>query len=175
MQEKKLIIFIDSGDTIINEETEVRDEHDVVVKGDCIPGADRMLKTLHEQGYKIAIVADGMYQSFQNLFSRNHIAESFDALVCSEVVGVTKPHPLMFYVAMKELGLDLDDVRRIVMVGNNLERDIRGANNMGIVSVQLNWSPRYSKTSSRKEDIPDYVIKNPMELVGLADKLNSLL
>ena len=175
MQEKKLIIFIDSGDTIINEETEVRDEHDVVVKGDCIPGADRMLKTLHGQGYKIAIVADGMYQTFQNLFSRNHIVEFFDALVCSEVVSVTKPHPLMFYLAMKELGLDLDDVRRIVMVGNNLERDIRGANNMGIVSVHLNWSPRYPKTSSRKEDIPDYVIKEPMELVGLADKLNSLL
>lgn len=175
MQEKKLIVFIDSGDTIINEGTEIRDDNDVVVGGNCIPGADVALKTLHEQGYKIAIVADGLYQSFQNLFGANHILDAFDVLICSEVVGVTKPHPLMFATAMKKLGLGLDDIPRIIMVGNNLERDIRGANHMGITSVHLSWSPRYPKVPSRKEDIPDYVIGEPMELVRLADKLNSLL
>lgn len=175
MQKRKLILFMDSGDTIMDEGTEVRDEHDVVVQGNCIPGADRMLKTLHEQGYTIAIVADGMYQSFQNLFQNNHIQGTFDALICSEAVGVTKPHPLMFATAMKELGLGLDDISRIVMVGNNLERDIRGANHMGITSVHLSWSPRYPKTPSREEDMPDYVISEPMELVELANKLDALL
>lgn len=175
MQEKKLVLFMDSGDTIMDEGTEVRDENDIVVAGNCIPGADTMLKTLHEKRYTIAIVADGTYQSFQNLFHKNHLQGTFDALICSEKVGVTKPHPLMFATAMKELGLGLDDIRRIVMVGNNLSRDIRGANHMGITSVHINWSPRYPKAPSRDEDVPDYVISEPMELVTLADKLNALL
>ena len=44
---KKLIIFIDSGDTLIDEATQVRDERGIVLRADFIPGAGEMLKTLH--------------------------------------------------------------------------------------------------------------------------------
>lgn len=174
IEEKKLIIFIDSGDTIIDEKTEVRDDNCIVLKGNCIPGADVMLRALHGQGYRIALVADGLYQSFQNLFRYNGLYECLDALICSEALGVSKPHPLMFSAAMKALGLELEDIPRIIMVGNNLERDIRGANHMGITSIHLNWSPRYPRVPSRKDDIPDYVISEPMELIELVEKLNTI-
>lgn len=45
--EKKLIIFIDSGDTIIDESTEIRDEYGIVTYADIIKGADVMLKSFH--------------------------------------------------------------------------------------------------------------------------------
>ncbi|ECE3082626.1 HAD family hydrolase, partial [Salmonella enterica] len=40
MDDKKLIIFFDSGDTIVDESTEIRDEEGIVLTADLIPGAD---------------------------------------------------------------------------------------------------------------------------------------
>ena len=56
---KKLIIFTDSGDTIIDEATQVYDDRHIVQEASFIPGADRVLRQLHEEGYTIALVADG--------------------------------------------------------------------------------------------------------------------
>ena len=56
---KKLIIFTDSGDTIIDEATQIRDEREIVLEADFIPGAGEVLKQLHDEGFTIALVADG--------------------------------------------------------------------------------------------------------------------
>ena len=50
MKNKNLIIFTDSGDTIIDEGTQVFDERGIVITADFIPGADVVLKTLQEEG-----------------------------------------------------------------------------------------------------------------------------
>ena len=54
MKNRNLIIFTDSGDTIIDEGTQVFDERGIVTKADFIPGADKVLKTLQEEGYRMA-------------------------------------------------------------------------------------------------------------------------
>ena len=59
MKNRNLIIFTDSGDTIIDEGTQVFDDRGIVTTADFIPGADEVLKTLQEEGYRIALVADG--------------------------------------------------------------------------------------------------------------------
>ena len=46
---KKLIIFTDSGDTIIDEATQVYDDRHIVQEASFIPGADRVLRQLHEE------------------------------------------------------------------------------------------------------------------------------
>ncbi|WP_233531846.1 hypothetical protein [Paenibacillus alkalitolerans] len=65
-QKNELIIFLDSGDTIIDEATEVREDDGIVIRADVIPGADVMVKTLSERGYTLVLVADGEAQSFKN-------------------------------------------------------------------------------------------------------------
>lgn len=40
------------------------------------------------------------------------------------------------------------------MVGNNLERDIVGANRFGITSVFIKWSPRYPMEPKNEEEVP---------------------
>ena len=50
-------------------------------------------------------------------------------LVTSEEVGVEKPDPLFFEIALKKLGLAKDDV---IMIGDDEEKDIQGAKAMGI-------------------------------------------
>ena len=59
------------------------------------------------------------------------------------------------------------------MVGNNLERDIKGANRLGLISVFLSWSPRRAKTPADPSEIPDYTIEEPLALLDLMDALES--
>ena len=57
----------------------------------------------------------------------------------SEVVGKQKPEPIMFETALQKMGLTEADKPRIVMIGNNLKKDIAGANRMGVTSIWLDW------------------------------------
>ena len=57
------------------------------------------------------------------------------------------------------------------MVGNNLARDIKGANALGIPSIWLDWSPRRSKTPADKSEEPTYTIHEPKDLLGVLDKI----
>ncbi|TBL79557.1 HAD family hydrolase [Paenibacillus thalictri] len=169
---KKLIIFLDSGDTIIDEGTEIRDEHDVVVQANVIPGADVMVRTLAERGFTLALVADGLAQSFKNILTQNGVYDYFTTMIYSEPIKAHKPSPRMFKAAIGALDLSERDIPRIIMVGNNLSRDIKGANVMGITSVFLDWTPRYPKTPADDSEIPDYTISEPLELIELAERLN---
>ncbi|CAG7655000.1 HAD family hydrolase [Paenibacillus allorhizosphaerae] len=173
MEPKQIIVFLDSGDTIIDEGTEIRDENDVVIKASVIPGADTMVRTLVERGYTLALVADGLAQSFKNMFIQNGIYDYFTTMIYSETIKAFKPSPRMFRAAMGALDLNESDRSRIVMVGNNLSRDIRGANQMGFTSVFLDWTPRYPKTPADESECPDYTISMPMELIDLIERLNA--
>ncbi len=168
---RKPVIFLDCGDTLIDEATEVRDAHDVVVRAELIPGAARMVRTLHERGYRLAMVADGLAQSFKNMMTQHGLYDCFEAMIYSECVKSLKPHPRMFLAAAGAMELGPQDFGRIVMVGNNLKRDVRGANGVGMISVHLNWSPRYAKEPADELDIPRYTIREPMELVELVERL----
>lgn len=53
---KKLIVFLDCGDTLIDEGSEVKDETGLVLRDELIPGAGEMVKTLAENGYTLALV-----------------------------------------------------------------------------------------------------------------------
>lgn len=170
---KKYHIFLDSGDTIIDERTEVRDDNDIVIHAELIPGADEMVKTLKQRGYQISLVADGLTQSFVNMFIQHDILNCFDAFVTSEAVGVQKPDPAMFRTAMAELELEDDERGHVIMLGNNLARDIVGANEYGLISVHIDWTTRYPKEPSSPSEQPDYVIHEPMEFIDLLERLEA--
>ena len=173
---KKLIVFIDSGDTLVNEGTEYRNEGSPIVQScELIDGAKEMLLTLKERGYTIELVADGYTQSFDNSYGQHGLKNIFDARTISEEVGEKKPSQAMFETAMKLLHLTDEDKKRIIMVGNNLERDIVGANRFGITSVFIKWSPRYPMELKNEEEVPDYIIHKPLELLDLVEKLEAEL
>jgi putative hydrolase of the HAD superfamily len=120
-------------------------------------------------------VADGEWESFQNVYRVNGLGYCFDAWIVSEVVGKQKPEPIMFEKAYEALHLTEADKRRIVMIGNNLKKDIAGANRQGITSIWLDWSPRYFHTVEEPDWQPDYTIKTPAELIPLLHELEEKL
>ena len=171
--EKRLIIFTDIGDTIIDEGTEVRNDQGVVIHASCIPGAKETYLRLHEAGYAIVMVADGLAQSFRNTMEENGLDSIFSAWIISEAVGEDKPSPKMFSAAMAAMNLKEADKGRILMIGNNVSRDIRGANRFGLISVLLDWSKRRPFTEELPEDHADYRIHTPEELLALAEQLEN--
>ena len=118
MNRKKLIIFTDIGDTIIDESTEVlAPGSELVLRADCFPGAKETMLHLYEAGFTIVMVADGLVQSFDNSMKQNGLDGIFSAKIISESCGERKPHPKMFQDAMDAIGLKSKDKRRIIMVG----------------------------------------------------------
>lgn len=174
--QKKLIIFTDIGDTIVDEGSEVRNiPGGVVLRAGLIPGAKDAMLQLYEEGYTIVMVADGLVESFHNTMSQNGLEHIFAAKAISEALGTEKPDARIFQAAMDALGLTDKDKERIIMVGNNKARDVAGANRFGITSVHLTWSPRYNHCAESEDERADYRIGCPEELPALVRQLNEKL
>jgi FMN phosphatase YigB (HAD superfamily) len=172
---KKLILFVDSGDTFVDEATEVRDENGTVVHSEMFPGAQGLLADWRDAGYSVVLVADGTVASFENIYQEKGLSDCFCKRVISEAVGVCKPNAAMFEEAMRVMNLGESDKKRIVMIGNNLERDIVGANRMGIRSIFIAVSNKRRKYPLCEEEIPTYVVKNHTELRALVEVLEMQL
>jgi HAD superfamily hydrolase (TIGR01549 family) len=168
-----LVVCLDCGDTLVDESTEIRDEQGVVLQAELIPGAADMVRELKRRGYKLALVADGPVSTFRNILTAHKLFDLFNALAISEQVGVAKPSARMFTHALNQLGIAPTDYGRIVMVGNNLARDIKGANQLGLISVWLDWAPRRSKIPADETEIPQYTIKTSAELLPLIESLEN--
>lgn len=160
-------VFLDSGDTLVDEATEKFDAEGYVIEAGLIPGALEMIRSLAADGYRLALVADGRVRSFATILGGHGISPHFHAQVISEAEGCEKPDQRMFQKAMTALGLGSDDAEAIVMVGNHLERDIGGANRLGIISIWQSWSKKRSHVPADSHEVPRYTIRSPGELPGL--------
>lgn len=76
---------------------------------------------------------------------------------------------------MDALHLTDEDKARIVMIGNNLRKDVAGANRFGLTSIWLDWSPRYFHSFEEEDWKPDYRIEHPEQLPELLAKLEEKL
>ena len=168
---RRLVILTDIGDTIIDEGTEIR-RGDTVVSASCIPGAKETYLRLFREGFPIVMNADGLEQSFRNTMKQNGLDGIFVGRAVSETVGADKPDRRMFLTALACAGLtdSAADLSRAVMIGNNVERDIAGANRMGIRSVLLTWSRR--RPFDREDSPPD---RHPTLRVGTPEELFPLM
>nr|WP_321460581.1 HAD family hydrolase [uncultured Cohaesibacter sp.] len=166
-------VLIDSGDTLIDEGTRIysEDRENLVLAARSIETSRDLLKGLKERGYLIALVADGLEQSFHNVLKKNGFWDYFDAISISENCGITKPSPRIFIEALMQLGLRREDTNNIIMLGDNLSRDICGANALGITSVWLDWNPRQEKSPREDLEKPDHTISRPIELLQIIDQL----
>ena len=173
MTKNILAVCLDCGDTIVDETTEIKDARGVVQRAQLIPGAAQMVRDLNAAGYLLALVADGPVGTFENVLTHYELFDLFDAYAISETVGVDKPDARMFRHALDQLNIAEMDYGRVVMVGNNLARDIRGANELGIMSVWLSWSPRRSKTPMDDLEVPCYTIQSPQALLPLLEQIES--
>jgi putative hydrolase of the HAD superfamily len=164
-------ICFDFGDTLADEATEEKDATGVTQRADLIPGADELVHTLKRRGYTLALVADGYPGTYRNVLTQHGLYDCFDVFAISEEVGVVKPDARMFTYALDLLGVPPDAYAHTMMVGNHLERDIKGANALGMISVWLDWAPRRSKVPADESERPAFTIRTPLELLDVIAQL----
>lgn len=174
MPRRLLAICFDFGDTLCDEATEIKDAERTTLRADLIPGAADLLHELKRRGYPLALVADGRPGTYANVLGQHNVLALFDVLVISEQLGCEKPDARMFVAALEQLGIAPADYGRTLMVGNHLERDVKGANRVGMRSVWLDWAPRRSKVPADAEEVPHYTIKQPLELLEIVDQLEQV-
>jgi putative hydrolase of the HAD superfamily len=166
-------LLFDLGDTIMIEESEVKDAEETTQRADLIPGMADVLRRLKAQGYPLALVADTRPGTAVNVLRQHGLYDLFDYMAISEIVGVEKPDPLLFQVALDALGIPEHDYHQAVMVGNSLMRDIVGANRLGLISVFFHWNERRRSQPLTDEEKPRYTISVAQELVTLIENLES--
>jgi HAD superfamily hydrolase (TIGR01549 family) len=164
-------VLLDFCDTLADKATEERDEAGLMTGVELFPGARELLAALRERGLPIGLVVDG--ETDENRIARVRLGLEglFDAIAISDEVGVRKPDPRIYVRALDELGVAEEDYGRVVMVGNRLERDVRGGRGLGLVTVWLDRSPRYRKEPLHDSEVPDHVIGEPLELLAVLDRL----
>jgi FMN phosphatase YigB (HAD superfamily) len=162
-------ILFDLGDTIMVEESEVKDKSSTTLKADLVHGIDKVLAELKARGYSLALVADTKKGTYRNVLRQHKLYDLFDAFAISDEIGVEKPDPRIFTLALNALGMSPEDYGYVLMIGNNLQRDIRGANLVGLISVWFHWNDRYPINPTEPLEEPAFVIHNAEELLSLVD------
>lgn len=126
-------------------------------------GVLQVLKKLKEEKIKTGIVTDLTTDIQLKKISRLGITDYVDFLVSSEEAGREKPNPAMFLLVLNKMRVLPEDA---LMVGDNPDKDIEGANSVGIDTVLL---PEGKVSFRFKEDYqkPTYVVKDISEILGI--------
>ena len=93
------------------------------------PGAKEFIEISIEKGIKFCIVTDLTAQIQLQKFLHLGLQNLVHFLLSSEEAGIEKPNPHIFEMALEKLKLNPSDV---IMIGDSLEKDIKGAENFGI-------------------------------------------
>lgn len=106
------------------------------------PNAISTLEDLKSQGYKLHIITNGFKEVQFIKLTNSGLINYFDVIVCSEEVGLNKPHPEVFHHALK---LAETSVESSVMIGDDFNTDIVGANGVGMHSILFDPHNQHAK------------------------------
>ncbi len=118
------------------------------------------LKQLSGLNLKIALITNGTPDLQWQKIRKSNIEQYFHTIVISGEIGYKKPGVEIFNYCLKQVNSKKDDS---IMIGDSLEKDIRGANNMGITSVWLNRNLKENKTDIN----PVYEFNNLNDIIYL--------
>ncbi|MFC1786606.1 HAD family hydrolase [Halobacteriota archaeon] len=98
-----------------------------------LPSASKIIGKLKEDGANVGLISNG--DDEEVLYHLGDVVELFDSVITSENVGLYKPDPEIFKIALDALGADASNS---LYVGDNLHIDVEGANKAGIGSIWYN-------------------------------------
>jgi putative hydrolase of the HAD superfamily len=105
----------------------------------AIEGTPEVLKRLKAQGYRMAVVSNAEGRVEQDLASAGYDG-LFETVVDSFLVGIEKPDPAIFKIALERIGATPESA---VYLGDVPSVDVEGARSAGIVPVLLDRHDLY--------------------------------
>lgn len=125
---------------------------------------------LLKRGYKLGVISDAPSLQMWIRLCDMKLEHFFDFVIASEDEGELKPSPLPFKKAIGILKLKPEE---IMMVGDNIGRDIVGAKNTGMVSVFARYGQLDKRIvgielrNSSEKIKPDHEIDDIKELLEI--------
>ena len=113
-----------------------------------VAGARELLEVLSDH-CRLGIVTNNSTIEQTGKLRALDISNYFDTVIISEEVGVTKPDPRIFAIALERIGAQ---AREAVFVGDSWDNDIGGALAAGLAAVWLNHedkTPEQERLSSQ--------------------------
>ncbi|MCW3999858.1 MAG: HAD family hydrolase [Candidatus Bathyarchaeota archaeon] len=125
------------------------------------PQALEVLSLIH-RSHKVGVISNLSFSECAwELLEEHHLIEFLDLTVVSGDINLRKPHPHIFNMALRYLGVEASDA---VFVGDNLETDVLGSKRAGLTSVHIK---RRNQTASAIR--PHLAINQLSQLLPLLD------
>ncbi|MBN1449676.1 MAG: HAD family hydrolase [Anaerolineales bacterium] len=134
--------------------------------------AAQTLETLRKMGYRLGMISNAADdENVQELVDKGNLRSHFEFILSSAACGIRKPDARIFQLALDHFKVPPE---KTVMVGDTLEADISGANQIGMYSI---WASRHAKTPPEGElpIQPQAVISSLSELPKLLKELEEEL
>jgi 2-haloacid dehalogenase len=126
----------------------------------AFPDVPATLRTLKERGYVTAILSNGSPPMLQAAVQAAGLAPVLDAVLSVEEVGVFKPDPRVYQLAVDRLGVPAEAI--CFQSSNGWDAYAASAFGMRVV-----WCNRYGQRPERLPGRPDAEVRSLAELPGL--------
>ncbi|WKK57796.1 YjjG family noncanonical pyrimidine nucleotidase [Sphingobacterium sp. BN32] len=136
--------------------TEFEEEYLAIcpTKTNLFPNAHETLAYLKDK-YTLHLISNGFKEACEKKLEHSKLAPYFNTIVISEIVGINKPDPRIFEHALQNGQAQREQA---VMIGDNIDADVRGAQNAGIEAIFFN------PLEVEKPGDVNYMIKDLKEL-----------
>ncbi len=115
-----------------------------------------VLEYLRNKSYPLHLITNGFEKTQHAKLNHSGIAGYFTHVITSEAAGIMKPHVAIFEYAIEKANTT---AKESVMIGDTLDADIEGADNVGMDTIYFN--PAIPPNGEIK---PTYVIETLGEL-----------
>ena len=126
----------------------------------CFPEVPDVLRRLKQAGYATAILSNGSPSMLQDLVASANLGGLLDHVLSVEEVGVFKPHPSVYQLAVDRLGVPAS----AISFQSSNAWDAHAASAFGMRVV---WCNRYGQRRERLPGAPDREIRTLAELPDL--------
>ena len=120
-----------------------------------MPDADRVVKYLAAK-YPLTIISNGFKEVQYYKFEHSGLAKYFTHRLISEEVGINKPQPGIFEIALERNGVTADEA---VMIGDSYSSDIAGAKAAGIDQIWIH--------NGESDETATYIVPNIIDIMKI--------
>jgi len=124
-------------------------------------GADKLMAYLFDH-YPVHIITNGFPAVQAHRWRLAGWQDRLQGMTISSVVGVKKPDPEIYQLAMKSVGII--DADRCLMIGDDLNSDVQGAQNVGMKGCWYQRKQAVNETGIK----PDYIVRHLAEILNFA-------
>ena len=125
-----------------------------------LPGAEALIRALHGR-VGLVLMTNGIGEIQRARLGASRLSDAFQHILISSEIGAAKPAAMIFKAAMDRIGQP--SLSEVLMVGDSLQSDIRGACDFGMDSCWFNPGALHPDP----DVVPVYEIRDLNELLPI--------